>query len=137
MNLCIFSGKIFTDITKGEYGGGKTYVQFAVSVFREGGKKQDNGFYESDIFNFTAFDKTADFIMKWFEKGSHITIQSTAKVNKFQTKEGKKGQSIGFIVSKVEFADTKGKNAEKEATKKDDEFVNVADSVDSESLPFN
>lgn len=62
---------------------------------------------EVDWLPFTAFGKTADFILKYFKKGSKALVTTHPQQNIWTDKDGNKHYDIVFIVENVEFFGSK------------------------------
>lgn len=55
------------------------------TVAYNNGRKDAEGNTHTDFFNCTAFNKNAEFIQKYFHKGSKIGIQGTLGVRQYQS----------------------------------------------------
>lgn len=83
--------------------------------------------------NCTAWNKTADFIEKYFGKGSGIIVSGRLQVREWE-KDGHKRYATDVIVEEVDFMGKKEKT--ESATKIVNDFVTVEDDPDDDSLPF-
>lgn len=83
--------------------------------------------------NCTAWNKTADFIEKYFGKGSGIIVSGRLQVREWE-KDGHKRYSTDVVVEEVDFMGKKEKT--ESATKIVNDFVTVEDDSDDDSLPF-
>lgn len=108
---------------------GKTIARFAVAVDR---RKKDSG---ADFINIVAFDKTGEFIEKYFRKGQRIGITGRIQTGSYDGKDGKKVYTFDVVADNVEFVESKGASAPTPANA--DGFIAVPDSVDDDGLPFN
>lgn len=122
MNRVDIIGRIVRDIKTESSTSGTTYLRNAVAVDRKG--KKD----EADFFEITAFNKTAEFIEKYFSKGKRIAISGHLQSNSYKDKEGKSHTSVAIIADEVDFCDSKA-----EQTTKSEGFLDV--NV-TEELPF-
>ena len=69
-----------------------------------------------DFFNLVAFGKTADFMGKYFGKGSRVLIDGRLQSSTYE-KDGVKHTAFDVIVDNVEFADSK-----RDAPRHDNDF---------------
>lgn len=122
MNRVEIIGRIVRDIKTESSTSGTTYLRNAIAVDRKG--KKD----EADFFEITAFNKTAEFIEKYFSKGRKIAISGHLQSNSYKDKEGKSHTSVSIICDEVDFCDSKA-----EQTTKSEGFLDV--NV-TEELPF-
>ena len=83
---------------------GKKFAKYDIAVNRS--FKSGNG-PETDYFHCISFGKQADFLEKYFQKGSRILIVGRAQNNNYTNKNGEKVYSYQVITEKVEFGDTK------------------------------
>ena len=122
MNRVDIIGRIVRDTKTESSTSGTTYLRNAIAVDRKG--KKD----EADFFEITAFNKTAEFIEKYFSKGKRIAISGHLQSNSYKDKEGKSHTSVAIICDEVDFCDSKA-----EQTTKSEGFLDV--NV-TEELPF-
>lgn len=108
---------------------GKTIARFGIAVDR---RKKDSG---ADFINIVAFDKTGEFIEKYFRKGQRIGITGRIQTGSYDGKDGRKVYTFDVFADNVEFVESKGASAPTPANA--DGFIAVPDSVDDDGLPFN
>lgn len=108
---------------------GKTIARFGIAVDR---RKKDSG---ADFINIVAFDKTGEFIEKYFRKGQRIGITGRIQTGSYDGKDGRKVYTFDVVADNVEFVESKGASAPTPANA--DGFIAVPDSVDDDGLPFN
>ena len=82
------------------YGDGKTLAKFSGAVPRRFHK---DGEQDTDWFQYTAFGKTADFIAKYFKKGSKMLITGILQNNHYTKDDGTKVYGDQIIIDDVEF----------------------------------
>lgn len=108
---------------------GKSVCSFSLAVNRRVSQEQ-----QADFINCTAWGKTAEFISKYFRKGSSLCIVGNIQVRNWQDQNGNKRYATEVIVDEALFVD--GKNEVASAEKADEpNFVEV-DPDDLDSLPF-
>lgn len=103
MNICIFTGRIVKDPELKMTQSGKSVCSFRVAVPKDFNREG------VDFLDFTAWEKTAEFIAKYFQKGKRINITSRAQTSTYTEREtGKTRYKTEFIVDKAEFGSSKG-----------------------------
>lgn len=123
INNCNFIGNITKDLEL-KYGqSGKAILKFSIAVRRD----KEN----SDFPTFTAFDKTAELIAEYFQKGSQIGITSKFNSGSYE-KDGKKVYTQDFIVEKISFINSGKKKNVEEILKDSGEVIDI-----EEEFPFN
>ena len=98
MNLCVHSGRLTRDPELRRTGEGKAVTSFSLAVARPGAKDK------TDFLDFVAWEKTAEFIAKYFKKGSVVEVTSCATKREFTDKDGNKRWATEFKVQQAFFA---------------------------------
>jgi single-strand DNA-binding protein len=127
MNKCIFIGRLTKDPEISYSTNQVAIAKFTLAVNR---KFKQEGQPTADFLNFVAFGKTAEFIGKYFEKGSGMGVTSRVQNRNWDDQEGKKHYATDFVVEEVDFAGNKGNS-----TPHDNLDVPPADDS-SDDLPF-
>ena len=105
MNKVILLGNLTRDVEIKHTVGGKAYARVGLAVKRPFSKDKD----AVDFFNLVAWEHTAAFIAKYFEKGARILIEGRLQSSTYE-KEGEKHTSVDVIVEQAEFAGSKSKD---------------------------
>ena len=84
---------------------GTTVCAFTVAVNRRGAKDQT-----TDFINCTAWKGTAEFISKYYTKGSSICVVGSLQVRSYTDKDGNKRTATDVLVESAHFVDGKGDN---------------------------
>ena len=137
MNKIILMGNLTRDpeirYTQGE--NALAIARFSLAINRRFAKQGDT---EVDYFNCTAFGKQAEFIEKYFRKGSRMLVSGRVQNDNYTNKNGEKVYSVQIIAEEIEFAERKGSGQTKGYTQDEasNDFMNIPDGVE-EGLPFN
>lgn len=136
MNLVVMIGRLVADPEiRVANNGSMSIASFRIAVDR---RFKRDGQPTADFFSCTAFGKTADFIEKYFHKGSKIAINGELQNDNYEKSDGTKVYNMKIICNDVEFADSKASGGGSQSkTTGDEEFMKVPDNLDSEELPFN
>lgn len=140
MNKCIFVGRLVRDpevrYTAGE--NATAIARFSLAVDRR--FKKDGDTQTADFPNCVAFGKTAEFVEKYFHKGTKVALEGRLQTGSYNNKEGQKVYTTDIVVENVEFAESKraaeANGVTTGSAQADDNFMNVPDGIDEE-LPFN
>lgn len=84
---------------------------------------------QADFLPIVAWNKTAEFVAKYFKKGQQVGVIGRVETRNYDDKDGKKVYVTEVIAEEVYFADSKKEDGQ--AT----DFIANADNDDS-SLPF-
>lgn len=107
-------------------------ARFTVAVDRYG---KDAG---ADFIGCVAFDKSAEFIDKYFRKGMKIGITGHIQTGKYDNKDGKTVYTTDVVVDRAEFVEKKADAPEtigQPTENPTDEFMKIPDNIDEE-IPF-
>lgn len=110
-----------------------TVTRFNVAVDRAYKKE---GEPTADFISCVAFGKTAEFISKYFSKGSKIVIEGEWRTGSYTNKDGQKVYTNDCIVNRVEFAESKKAESTTAPTAPNDDFMSIPGDID-ELVPFN
>jgi single-strand DNA-binding protein len=130
MNKVILIGRLTKD-TELRTNGNATVCRFNVAVDRAWKKE---GEPTADFISCVAFGKTAEFVDKYFGKGSKIVIEGEWRTGSYTNKDGQKVYTNDCVVNRVEFAESK--KTESVPSAPDDDFMNIEGDIDDQ-VPFN
>ena len=100
---------------------GKTVVSFCIAVERRFDRDT------SDFINIVAWNKTAEFVSKYFAKGDLIALTGSIQTRKYEDKDGNKRTAYEVLADDVSFCGTK----KEKSSEPDFEEIEVSD-----DLPF-
>ena len=124
LNTVTITGRLTKDPEMKTTQSGKNVVSFSVAV---------NGYKEGDVsyIDVTAWEKTAELISKYFNKGSRILISGQLQQRSWE-KDGKRQSKIEINVRDVVFIDPK-----KQTDSDNAPALSIDDTpVDLSSIPF-
>lgn len=84
---------------------GKTVASFRMAVDRD--MVGQDGKRPTDWLTFTAWGKTAEFVSKYFRKGSAAVVHSRCQTRQYEDKNGNNRTAIEFVVDNIYFAGSK------------------------------
>ena len=99
MNKVTLSGNLTRDPEVRYTQGGKAYARGSIAVNHARSKNSSTDFY-----NFVAWDKTAEFLAKYFKKGARILIEGRLQTSKYTNKDGVEVTSVDIVIENAEFA---------------------------------
>lgn len=101
MNTVNLMGRLVRDAEIRTTESGVSLASFCIAVDRDYAPKGAER--ESDFINCTAFRQTADFVSKYFHKGSLIALTGRLQTRKFTDKEGNNRTVTEVVVESVYF----------------------------------
>ena len=111
---------------------GVSVVRFQVAVDRNYQKAGEER--KTDFIDVTAWRQTAEFVSKYFRKGSMIAVEGSIQTDNFTDKDGNKRKSVQVVANQASFCGSKAESgAQTAAPAPDAEFEPIDDDDD---LPF-
>ena len=108
LNKVILIGRLTADVELSQTPTGINYCRFTIAInrpFRKDAEKQ------ADFIGVTAWRATAEFISKYFSKGSAIIVEGSLRNNDYTDKDGIKHYSMEVLASNVSFGGSSGKKS--------------------------
>lgn len=87
---------------------GNSVAAFTLAVDR---RYQQGGEKKADFINCVAWRSTAEFITKYFSKGSLIAVTGEIQTRNFEDKNGNKRTAVEVIVDEASFCGEKNNNS--------------------------
>ena len=106
LNNCSFVGRFTKDQEVKVTQSGVSYVNFSLAVERN--YAADGSERITDFLDFKAWRGTAEFIGKWFKKGSWIAIEGEMQTSTYQAEDGSNKKSVYCLVRQASFAGSAG-----------------------------
>lgn len=102
INKAIIMGRLTRDPELRHTGSGTPVCSFTVAV--------DNGYGENrqaDFINCVAWNKTAEFVSKYFTKGKMIIVIGRIATRTWEGQDGKKNYATEVVANEVSFGESK------------------------------
>ena len=106
-NKIILGGRLTADPELKTTQSGISVTQFSVAVNRKtkAGEEQ-----KADFFNVVAWRQTAEFVSRYFRKGSSICVTGTLQNSTWTDQQGEKHYRTDIVADDVTFVDSKTEN---------------------------
>lgn len=135
-NSVILSGRLTADPELKTTQNGISVTSFSIAVNRSYTK---DGESQADFINIVAWRNTAEFVTKYFKKGSLIGIEGSIQTRNYEDKNGNKRTAFEVVANQVHFLESK-RNSEQDSN--DSSTMPNANTTDysnietDEDLPF-
>lgn len=126
MNRVTIIGRIAADPELKQTTSGLSVCNFTIAVDRKGTKGEER---ITDWLEVVTWRHTAEFVSRYFQKGSPIIVEGSLQTRMWEDKAGQKRKVVEIVADNVEFV-PKAKGEAAEA--KSESFEEVS----SEDLPF-
>ena len=130
INKVILMGRLTRDPEMRHTNSGTPVTTFSLAINSGYGENQ-----RTDFVNCLAWNKTAEFVTKYFTKGKMIIVIGRITTRSWETQDGKRAYATEVVANEVSFGETK--SSQQTATQppmQDDDFTPF-DEYD-EDLPF-
>lgn len=124
LNVVVLMGRMVADPELKRTQSGVSVSSFRVAVDRSFSKEER----KADFIDVVAWKCTAEFVCKYFHKGSMIALAGSLQTRSYEDKNGNKRIAYEVVANEVHFA---GSQAKKESSADNFEVVD-----DTEDLPF-
>ena len=139
INKAILVGRLTKDVELRKTPNGASVVQFTLAVGR---RIKKEGQAEADFINCVAWNKTAELMAQYLQKGAQIGIEGRIQTRKYDDKDGKTVYITEVWCDSLTFLETNRNNAQaqnnNEHVYNDTQYTSFADTIDvtSDDLPF-
>lgn len=108
MNKIVIIGRLTRDPELKSTNAGTSVCNFSVAVDRTYRDKEGNR--PTDFFDISVFGATAEFVAKYFKKGSSIAVSGAMESRKFVDKDGNNRIAWSLHADEVNFCGSKSEN---------------------------
>jgi len=105
-NKVILGGRLTADPELRQNPSGIAVTSFSIAVNRRYSKNASE--QQTDFFNVVAWRQNAEFISRYFRKGSSICIVGTIQNRSWTDPQGQKRYATDIVVDEAHFVDSKG-----------------------------
>jgi len=133
LNNAVIMGRLTADPELKTTQSGISVTSFNVAVDRGYAKQGEEK--QTDFIPVVAWRQTADFVTRWFHKGSMIAVVGMIQTRNYEDKNGNKRTAIELVADNVSFCGDKKQN-EQADTKPDEQDYFGDMPEDDDGLPF-
>ncbi len=138
LNCAVIMGRLVADPELRTTPNGISVTSFCVAVDRSFVKAGEER--KADFINVVAWRQTADFVTRYFHKGSMIAVQGSIQTRSYEDKNGNKRTAVEIVADNVSFCGSKseqGGGNRYEAQQPADPYYQSGDSGSFSVLPSN
>ncbi len=122
VNCAVIMGRLVADPELRTTGSGISVTSFTVAVDRRFARQGEDR--QADFIDIIAWRQTADFVCKYFRKGSMIAVQGYIQTRMYEDKNGNKRKAVELVADNVSFCGSKSESGSGSYTR-DDSFMNA------------
>ena len=108
LNVVAIMGRLARDPELRQTTTGKNVASFRIACDR--GRRDANGQSQADWIDVVAWDRQAEFVCKYFQKGSLIVVDGRLQSRSYQDKTGANRTAVEVVANNINFAGPKSSN---------------------------
>lgn len=113
LNKVVLAGRLTTDPELKQTTSGFSVVSVNLAINRRRGKSADqNDQQQTDFITIVAWRQTAEFISKYFRKGSAICVTGSIQTRTWTDQQGQKRYSTEVVVDDAMFVDSRSEGGD-------------------------
>ena len=109
LNCAVIMGRLVADPELRTTPNGISVTSFCVAVDRSFVKAGEER--KADFINVVAWRQTADFVTRYFHKGSMIAVQGSIQTRKYTDKNGNNRTAFEVVANNIQFVESKRDSA--------------------------
>ncbi len=110
LNKVVLAGRITADPELKQTTSGVSVLSFTLAVNRRYNKNNEQGEQQADFINMVAWRQTAEFISKYFRKGSAICVTGSIQTRRWQDQQGQTRYATEVVVDEAMFVDSRNES---------------------------
>ena len=111
LNKVVLAGRITADPELKQTPSGVSVVRFTLAVNRRFSRNNDQGEQQTDFITMVAWRQTAEFISKYFRKGSALCVTGSIQTRSWTDQQGQKRYGTDVVVDEAMFVDSRSESA--------------------------
>jgi single-strand DNA-binding protein len=117
LNKVVLAGRLTNDPELKQTASGVSVMSFTIAVNRRYASKNDQGESQNqaDFISVVAWRNTAEFIAKYFRKGSAICITGSIQTRNWQDQQGQRRYTTEVVADEAMFVDSRSESAATDA----------------------
>ena len=116
LNKVVLAGRITADPELKQTPSGVSVVRFTLAVNRRFSRNNDQGEQQTDFITMVAWRQTAEFISKYFRKGSALCVTGSIQTRSWTDQQGQKRYGTDVVVDEAMFVDSRSESAGAQGT---------------------
>lgn len=109
LNNVVIMGRICGDLELRTKASNISVTSFNVAVDRKFQKQDEEK--QTDFLTVVCWRGTADFVCRYFKKGSMIAVQGSLQTRNYEDKNGNKRTAVEIVADNVSFCGSKNENS--------------------------
>ncbi len=117
LNKVVLAGRLTNDPELKQTQSGVSVISFSIAINRRyASKNSEQAEQQTDFINLVAWRQTAEFISKYFRKGSAICVTGSIQTRSWQDNQGQKRYATEVVVDEAMFVDSRNESNSAQAS---------------------
>ncbi len=108
LNVVAIMGRLVADPQLRQTTTGRNVASFRIACDRN--RRGPDGQSQADFIDIVAWERTAEFVCRYFQKGSLIAIDGRIQTRQYQDKNGNNRTAVEIVANNVNFAGPRQQN---------------------------
>ena len=134
LNKVILAGRLTSDVELKQTPSGVSVCSFTLAINRKYSK--EGGQQQTDFIQCQAWRNTAEFIARYFKKGSALCISGSIQTRSWTDSNNQKRYATEVVADEAMFVDGKNDSQGTEAPSFNNEAPNYTEQSPDDDLPF-
>lgn len=134
LNKVILAGRLTSDVELKQTPSGVSVCSFSLAINRKYSK--EGGQQQTDFIQCQAWRQTAEFIARYFKKGSALCISGSIQTRSWTDSNNQKRYATEVVIDEAMFVDGKNDSQGTEAPSFNNEAPNYEEMNADDDLPF-
>lgn len=134
LNKVILAGRLTSDVELKQTPSGVSVCSFTLAINRKYSK--EGGQQQTDFIQCQAWRQTAEFIARYFKKGSALCISGSIQTRSWTDSNNQKRYATEVVIDEAMFVDGKNDSQGTEAPSFNNEAPNYEEMNADDDLPF-
>ena len=135
LNCAVLMGRLVADPDLRTTPSGVSVVSFRIAVERSFVKQGEER--QADFIDIVAWRQTAEFVARYFHKGSMIAVQGSIQTRNYEDKQGNKRTAVEVVADTVSFCGSKAESGKRENANNNLDVAPPDDNTSSYSSSYN
>lgn len=109
LNKVVLAGRLTADPELKQTQSGVSVISFSIAINRRFARNSEQG-EQTDFINLVAWRQTAEFIAKYFRKGSAICVTGSIQTRSWQDQQGQRRYATEVVVDEAMFVDSRSES---------------------------
>ena len=110
LNKVVLAGRLTADPELKQTQSGVSVTSFSIAINRRFSRNNEQGEQQTDFINLVAWRQTAEFITKYFRKGSAICVTGSIQTRNWQDQQGQRRYTTEVVIDDAMFVDARNEN---------------------------